>query len=269
MERSENLAGGGKRMNHNTPLTPEQRELAARHHQTIYSYLRGKRLDASEWYDVAVFGYLRAVRLYTERPELQRYSFTTIAGKTMSSEIDKERRKERRRIQPLSLDAELNEDGLTLYGLIGDPKFLPYQQEDEVVAAQYMPLLEVLTEQQLAVLTMKAQGYTYREIAEALGLNTWRAAASTADRGRQAIRRAEDKRSDALKARTDKELGWCTPADLFRECEAYARRKLALNKLRTGDSYGENYLALLTADTIRERAFSRYTIKRYELEAAI
>lgn len=170
-------------MNHNTPLTPEQRELAARHHQTIYSYLRGKRLDASEWYDVAVFGYLRAVRLYTERPELQRYSFTTIAGKTMSSEIDKERRKERRRIQPLSLDAELNEDGLTLYGLIGDPKFLPYQQEDEVVAAQYMPLLEVLTEQQLAVLTMKAQGYTYREISEALGLNTWQAAASTADRG--------------------------------------------------------------------------------------
>lgn len=44
-------------MNHNTPLTPEQRELAARHHQTIYSYLRGKRLDASEWYDVAVFDF--------------------------------------------------------------------------------------------------------------------------------------------------------------------------------------------------------------------
>lgn len=269
MKNKENLAGGGKRMNHNTPLTPEQRELAARYHQTIYSYLRGKRLDASEWYDVAVFGYLRAVRLYTVRPELQQYSFTTIAGKTMDSEIDKERKKQRRRIQPLSFDAELTEDGLTLYDLIGDPQFLPYRREDSVVAAQYLPLLEVLTEQQLAVLTMKAQGYTYQEIAEALGLNTWKAAASTADRGRQAIKRAEDKRSDTLKARTDKELGWCTPADLFRECEAYARRKLALSKLRTGESYGEGYLALLTADTIRERAFSRYTIKRYELEAAI
>lgn len=268
-ENKENLAGGGKRMNHNAPLTPEQQELAARYHQTIYSYLRGKRLDASEWYDVAVFGYLRAVRLYTARQELRQYSFTTIAGNTMDSEIDKERRKQRRRIQPLSLDAEMTEDGLTLYGLIGDPKFLPYQQEDEVVAAQYMPLLEVLTEQQLAVLTMKAQGYTYREISEALGLNTWQAAASTADRGRQAIRRAEDKRSDALKANTDKALGWCTPADLFRECETYARRKLALNKLHTGESYGEDYLALLTADTIRERAFSRYTVKRYELEAAL
>lgn len=61
----------------------------------------------------------------------------------------------------------------------------------------------------------------------------------------------------------------CSPIDLFRECEAYARRKLALNKLHTGESYGEDYLALLTADTIRERAFSRYTVKRYELEAAL
>lgn len=269
MENTKTVRGGAKRMNHNTPLTPEQRELAALHHQTIYSYLRGKKLNASEWYDVAVFGYLRAVRLYTERPELQRYSFTTIASKTMDSEIDKERKKARRRIQPLSLDAELTEDGLTLYGLIGDPQFLPYRQEDEVVAAQYMPLLEVLTERQLSVLTMKAQGYTYREISVALGLNTPQAAASTADRGRQAIKRAEDKRSDALKANTDKVLGWCTPADLFRECEAYARRKLALNKLRTGDSYGEDYLASLTADTIHERGFSRYTTKRYELEAEI
>lgn len=269
MERSENLAGGGKRMNHNTPLTPEQQELAARYHQTIYSYLRGKRLDASEWYDVAVFGYLRAVRLYTARPELRQYSFTTIAGNAMDSEIYKERRKQRRQIQPLSLDAELTEDGLTLYDIIGDPQFLPYQREDEVVAAQYIPLLEILTEQQLDVLTMKAQGYTYREIAEALGLSTPKAAASTTERGRRKIKAAEDKRSDALKANTDKALGWCTPADLFRECEAYARRKLALNKLHTGESYGEDYLALLTADTIRERAFSRYTVKRYELEAAL
>lgn len=218
---------------------------------------------------MAVFGYLRAVRLYTARPELRQYSFTTIAGNAMDSEIYKERRKQRRQIQPLSLDAELTEDGLTLYDIIGDPQFLPYQREDEVVAAQYIPLLEILTEQQLDVLTMKAQGYTYREIAEALGLSTPKAAASTAERGRRKIKAAEDKRSDALKANTDKALGWCTPADLFRECEAYARRKLALNKLHTGESYGEDYLALLTADTIRERAFSRYTVKRYELEAAL
>lgn len=44
-----------------TTLTQEQREFAAKNHEIVLSYLRGKRLDASEWYDVAVFGYLRAV----------------------------------------------------------------------------------------------------------------------------------------------------------------------------------------------------------------
>lgn len=81
----------------------------------------------------------------------------------------------------------------------------------------------------------------------------------------------EKKRSYILKARTDKALGWCTPADLFRECEAYARRKLAFikqhNEGRNNADYGEEYLALLTADVIRERAFSRYTKKLYELGA--
>ena len=49
--------GGGVQMT-DTTLTKEQREFAAENHEIILSYLRGKRLDASEWYDVAVFGYL-------------------------------------------------------------------------------------------------------------------------------------------------------------------------------------------------------------------
>lgn len=264
MTNKENQAGEGQRVNHNLPLTSEQQELAARYHQTIFSYLYSKRLDASEWYDVAVFGYLRAVRLYTVRTELQKYSFTTIASKSMSSEIDNERKKQKRRIRSLSLDADLTEDGLSLYDLIGDPASLPFRNEDNVVAAQYMPLLEILTEQQLEVLTMKAQGYTYKEIAKALDFGTWKVAVSIAERGKKAIQKAENKRSYALKAHTDKILGWCTPIDFFKECEAYARRKLAFNELRTGERYGEDYLAVLTADTIRERKFSRYTMKRYE-----
>ena len=34
-----------------TTLTQEQREFAAENHEIVLSYLRGKRLDASEWYD--------------------------------------------------------------------------------------------------------------------------------------------------------------------------------------------------------------------------
>ena len=72
-----------------------------------------------------------------------------------------------------------------------------------------------------------------------------------------------------LKSYTDKILGRNIPIDLFRECEAYARRKMVLNELRTGNRYGDDYLPFLIADTIREREFSRYTIKRYTQEAAL
>lgn len=268
MENTKNSAVGVKRMSHNRPLTPEQQDLAALHHQLILSYLRRHKLDDMDWYDMAVFGYLRAVRNYTERPELQKYAFTTIAERAMDSACGNERKKRSRRIDStaLSLDASMTDDGMTLYDIIGSPEFLPFKREDDVAVAQYMPLLDVLTKQQLAVLTMKAQGYTYREIAEALGYNTAAAASSAAERGRKAILRAEEKRSRDLKSRTDMELGYVMPIDLFRECEEYARRKLALARMRTGDeSYDEAYLVKLLADVIKERAFSRYTVKLYEL----
>lgn len=184
-----NNSAGGVQMN-DTTLTPEQREFAAKNHEIILSYLRGKRLDASEWYDVAVFGYLRAVKKYTERPELQSYAFSTIAGRTMDTEIGNERRKQKRRIQPLSLDAPLTEEGLTLYDTIGTPDFTEDKAGMSAACAALLPLLQTLTEHQLEVLTMKANSYNRSQIGNALGISA-RAADSTLARGRYKVRQAE------------------------------------------------------------------------------
>lgn len=51
------------------------------------------------------------------------------------------------------------------------------------------------------------------------------------------------------------------------KAEQYARRKLDLCNERAGrqygeDGYGDEYLVLLTADTVRELAFSEYTMIR-------
>ena len=158
-------ARGGVQMT-GTTLTQEQREFAAENHEIVLSYLRGKRLDASEWYDVAVFGYLRAGRKYTERPELQIYAFSTIAGRSMDTEISNERKKQHRRIQPLSLDAPLTEDGLTLYDTISTPDFTENKEEMSAACASLLPLLEMLTEHQLETLTLKSNGYTRSQIGE-------------------------------------------------------------------------------------------------------
>lgn len=173
-----------------TTLTQEQREFAAENHEIVLSYLRGKRLDASEWYDVAVFGYLRAVRKYTERPELQIYAFSTIAGRSMDTEISNERKKQHRRIQPLSLDAPLTEDGLTLYDTISTPDFTENKEEMSAACASLLPLLEMLTEHQLEALTLKSNGYTRSQIGDALRI-TARVADSAIARGRYKLRRAE------------------------------------------------------------------------------
>lgn len=80
--------------------------------------------------------------------------------------------------------------------------------------------------------------------------------------------------SSELKARVEKEVGAVLDPDFFDQAEQYARRKLDLCNERAGrqygeDGYGDEYLVLLAADTVREMAFSEYTmIRSAEIMAA-
>jgi RNA polymerase sigma-70 factor (ECF subfamily) len=72
-----------------TALTEEEKAFAAENHGLIYRFLNKKRLEHSEFYDVAVFGFLRAVRRYLAKPELrQRYKFSSVAWRDMSACVD-------------------------------------------------------------------------------------------------------------------------------------------------------------------------------------
>ena len=48
-------------------MTERQRRFAAKNHNLIYRYLHEKGWEISEYYDIAAFGYLRAVRRYASR----------------------------------------------------------------------------------------------------------------------------------------------------------------------------------------------------------
>ena len=52
------------------PLSRAESDFAAEHHDLIFSYLSQAGLPADDFYDIAVFGYLQAVRRYLARPEL-------------------------------------------------------------------------------------------------------------------------------------------------------------------------------------------------------
>lgn len=68
--------------------------------------------------------------------------------------------------------------------------------------------------------------------------------------------------SHELRERVEDHLDLWIPDDVWDRSEPYARRKLDLCRQRQPeiDYYDNDYLVLLTADTVRETAFSDYTI---------
>ena len=81
-------------MYNNTPLTKEQESFAAEHHNLIYSFLNKKNYSSDEYYDIAVFGYLAAVKSYLSSEKLREYAFSTIAYSRMRSHVSKHIKRE-------------------------------------------------------------------------------------------------------------------------------------------------------------------------------
>lgn len=69
------------------PLTNEEREFAEFHHHLVYKYLHNSQLFVDDFYDIAVFGYLKEVKTYLSQERLQKYAFSTIAYKKMFREV--------------------------------------------------------------------------------------------------------------------------------------------------------------------------------------
>ncbi len=80
--------------------------------------------------------------------------------------------------------------------------------------------------------------------------------------------------SATLKSKVEAYIGEQIPDELWPRAEEYARKKLDRINEMAGrqygdDGYGDEYLVLLTADTVREMAFSEYTlIRSMEIMAA-
>lgn len=72
---------------HDIPLNDTQRIFAEKSHNLVYKFLHEKNLPASEYYDIVIFGYLRAVQRYLTDPNLAGYSFATVAWRAMEGEV--------------------------------------------------------------------------------------------------------------------------------------------------------------------------------------
>lgn len=152
-------------------LTDTQRELADRNHELVLQYLSRKGLREDEYYDIAVFGYLRAVQVYDQKPELQKYSFQTIANKRMYAALwnhFRSLRAAKRTADVLSLNAP-SANGLELaeHFAADTPPVYEYAEAREAWDA----VKAAATPKQIQALDMRMQGYTSREIGKVYHLS--------------------------------------------------------------------------------------------------
>ena len=148
-------------------LTAEQQDFAETNHNLIYGFLRGQKLPTDDYYDVVVFGYLRAVRQYCSQESLrQKYAFTTIANRKMRDDLYKHYKKQslpKRRAATVSLEALLyGEETLAMSEVVpGRDR----AREDLDARLLWEQLSCLLTDDQAEALRLRADGYTDREIA--------------------------------------------------------------------------------------------------------
>ena len=147
------------------PLTREERRFAAEHHGLVYKFLHENHLATEDFYDVVIFGYLKAVQIYFSKPELQKYSFTTIAWRKMHGYLMNYLRTQHRRkrsAEVISIHAGVDAKSLPLEETLFKPDSLMLQFETELLLHD---LAGRISAQQMDMIRMKSDGYGIRDIA--------------------------------------------------------------------------------------------------------
>ena len=153
-------------------LTKEQQEFAAENHYLVENFLKFRNLNANEYYDVIIFGFLRAVRNYFMRPELQEYNFSTIAQYSMKSDLINHYRKQgrkKRRAYVFSLDRQDYDDNdMTIAETVAAPDTTSDYLDAEIICNH---ISANLSDEHVKILNMKTYGYSEKEIAKNYGIS--------------------------------------------------------------------------------------------------
>lgn len=146
------------------PLTATEKRMSEENHNLVYNFLHRYGYSIESYYNIAIFGYLKAVQIYNRRKDLQeKYDFPFIAWQYMRSEIGNNTRTENsQKRKPtegiISLDAEYAETE-NLYNAVGGKS-----AEDDVLEEELLnDIMENLSELQRKIAQLKINGYSNKE----------------------------------------------------------------------------------------------------------
>jgi len=152
-----------------TALTHEQQDFAAEHHGLVYAFLNEKRLPDDGFYDIVVFGYLKAVKDYLNNLKLsQKYEFSTIAFTKMNDTLCKHNEylnRQMRKAHTINLEATIYGDDeiFSLQEIVSAPDSKMMDFETELIMLE---LASKVSKREMDVIRMKANGCGIREIAK-------------------------------------------------------------------------------------------------------
>ena len=156
------------------PLTAEESQFAAEHAGLIADYLHWRRLPECDYYDVAAFGYLKAVQKQFRNPcEPERQNFPALARVCMRYAVISQWRydsAEKRGGDTVSLDAAMSPDSETpLHEAVPDPAVDIARQYEAKEA--WARVHERGSDLELELLDLFAYGYDIREAARIMKLS--------------------------------------------------------------------------------------------------
>lgn len=149
------------------PFTNEEQRFAEENHDLVYAFLNEKKLSEDEYYDVVIFGYLRAVQIFFRNPNDYKCTFSTLAWIKMNGTLANYRKylsRSMRNATIISLDEPIgNNDGLRLEDVISYDDCLSVINTDLILHE----LAQQLPERETRIINMKVQGYKMHDIAKA------------------------------------------------------------------------------------------------------
>lgn len=150
-------------------LATRETAFAAEHHDMVYLFLEENKLSEEDYYDVIVFGYLEAVKKYLRRPQLQEYSFESVAKKAMNACLGNYRRSlsnVESSISVCSLHTGLDDD----YSIENTVQYAKNSIEAAISSLDWQQTVSALDETERRIIDMLASGYLKGEIPKLLGI---------------------------------------------------------------------------------------------------
>lgn len=155
------------------PLNENERIFAEKNIDVLDKYLSRRHLDYSTYYDVAVFGFLRAVIRYLSEPELQKYRFSTIANSAMNTEVSNYHRalnRKKRKAVVLNIDAAMFAGGLPISEILPDARGIDF--EKQLSDREKIDLiLSYASDTERCVFKLSSDGFTHSEIGSMLSMS--------------------------------------------------------------------------------------------------